>query len=39
MLERIEARYVDIEAEEIDLLIDRLARFARALPWQAGHAA
>lgn len=39
MLERIGPQYRDVEANEIDLLVDRLTRFARALPWRAGHAA
>ncbi len=39
MLEHIGPHYRDVDATEIDLLIDRLARSARALPWRTGHAA
>lgn len=39
VLERVAPLYRDIEADEIDLVIDRLARRARSLPWHTGHAA
>lgn len=34
MLERIGPHYRDVEAPEIDLLLDRLTRRTRALPWR-----
>ncbi|HEX7775883.1 MAG TPA: DUF2336 domain-containing protein [Parvibaculum sp.] len=39
MLQRVGAPYRDLEAKDIDLLLDRLTRSTRALPWRAGHAA
>jgi uncharacterized protein (DUF2336 family) len=39
MLQRVGAFYRDIEARDIDLLLDRLTRSARSLPWRTGHAA
>lgn len=33
MLERIAPHYREVEARDLDLLLDRLARSARALPW------
>ena len=39
LLERIGPQYPDIEADELDFLLDRLMRFTRALPWRTGHAA
>jgi uncharacterized protein (DUF2336 family) len=39
MLQRVGASYRDVDAKDIDLLLDRLTRSARSLPWRAGHAA
>lgn len=39
MLQRVGAQCRDIEAKDIDLLLDRLTRSTRALPWRTGHAA
>lgn len=39
MLKRIGERYPEIEANDIDFLLDRLIRFTRAITWRTGHAA
>lgn len=39
VMERIAAQYPDVTATDLDFLLDRLARFTRALPWRSGHAA
>jgi len=39
MLKRVGERYPEIEANDIDFLLDRLIRFSHAAVWRAGHAA
>lgn len=39
MLQRVSAQYRNIEAKDIDLLLDRMTRSARTLPWRTGRAA
>jgi uncharacterized protein (DUF2336 family) len=39
MLDRIRAHYRDVEAGDLDLMLDRLTRLSRAMPWRTGCAA